>query len=536
MPLALPHNIRPTGPEQKPLQELLNQAFTEDDLDRLVKYRLNLAPKNLYATRDPFYVRLTHLMEKVDTESRWGEFLLLVCLEKPTNTLLLNVCCGLARLPLPEWQRCVRCRLLAESLGMGFDLPVLQRMVENKLAKDKLAALRREPFEEFAFALAELIVGDDLTNVEVTKHVVREGLRIFPEHPMLRGFGGYFFPNDLQAWLTEPHEVDKQLADSARQAVQSVRDVCQTQPAFRTIIIGLHPDLKAITTQSNRLGSIKTLHDSLHQLVVEYLGQLPDLSDRVEMPDSRIELADLCDRLKTEFIPRFKKFQTNPLLSAISLNWISELEDVEKAWSQTLRTNSPPAKLREALQDVYDDIERVTSRELFKINVRLVDGAREYKIDELLRVLASIKNALSQGGLAADSLLQIEVGFNDLANLNFKLQVLINQHDHWQKFEHELQNASLDDLRVARRDWQRLARSGQTYFQLSPPWWLALVQEQIQKLEAALDAGALAGLEEPARHIQKLVHMRFLQVDRDLKEYFEPLSSAVNSLSSLLTV
>jgi hypothetical protein len=205
---------------------------------------------------------------------------------------------------------------------------------------------------------------------------------------------------------------------------------------------------------------------------------------------------------------------------------------VEKNWPGDLKGEEQV----HALEDIHDTIERVAQRESFKINVRMVEGAREFKIGELLQALADIDQTLRERNLLPGTLSSIQKGFRDLTDLNIRLQGLIEQHDQWQAIDHELQNAPRDNDRHFKKTWERVAKQAEGVVSLSPPAWVGEYRSYAESLDAALKRGNKTEVEEYFEAVKTLVQARFLEVDENLNRFFGPLCEAGKSLATLLTV
>lgn len=522
--------IKPSGTDQLPLFNALNAAFSPDDLQRLVKYRLNLDPDSVFPPNSLKKDWVNKLLEEVDRTDRWYDFLFLVCLDKPTNLVLLEICGQLRSTSLIEWQKLVRIRLLGESLRVGFGASVLEDLV-LKLQKPIPATVPKTPLEKLAFGLAEWADQENLS-----ESLVLLALHFCPNHPGLQEYTRFFLSLPPPQSPADPAPfVGKKESDSVKATLEALRHLAQAHPTIKARIDACRPRLEEIEDRSNRLSSLKDLHESLHQLLTEYPPKLRLLALEAATPIARRELSKLRLRFKSEFIQRFKSFVSDRHLSADHFEWIQELEEVDKVWAKHLNANGAQPD-ESILDDIHDSIERVAQRESYKLNVRMVEGAREFRISQLIQTLDEISQALTDTMPPSADLVPIRKGFHDLADLNIQLQRLIDEHDHWQTIVHELEVFPVGNVRQARLSWKVIITMGQTIIPLSPPEWMSDYQLYATGLETALTLGNVAGVEEYYGNVRALIEARFVQVDKALDDFFDPLCEAGRSLSFLLTV
>jgi hypothetical protein len=82
--------IKPSLTEQGPLHRAICDAFSPDGLTRFVKYRVGIVPEDVFPQGSDKPKCVDRLLEEVDRTDSWNDFLLLVCLDNPTNRVLLD--------------------------------------------------------------------------------------------------------------------------------------------------------------------------------------------------------------------------------------------------------------------------------------------------------------------------------------------------------------------------------------------------------------------------------------------------------------
>ena len=524
MSTAVP-SIRPAKNQWALVGRAISNLFSQDGLRRLAR-SLDLDTELVFLRQSNKDQDIECLCERADLTSRWNDLLLAASMEQPADPTLLDVCCLLSGVSHPVWRGCVRGRLLGDALCVGFPEGLLEGLV-HRLGKTLPDDLPRSPRERFARALAVWAEEEGWSF-----DLVREAYRAYlpHSHPDLRRYAGHFLPEGWEADLTAPSE--GVVSDRAREACAHVGAAIDRQPALRAKIQACRPRLLAFARHSTDLCAIKELHDCLHGLATEYPAQLHELITDAGSPTAQAKLRRLRRRLKLEVLPELRRLAASGPSPEAHQDWIAELEQADAAWEESLKAPPDP----DALDEVCEIIDRVAHRELDKVNVRLVDGARGFRIGDVLEALGEVERALGQAGCPPDVLAAVRQGSRDLADLDIRLRAMIGQHDQWQTIDRELQVTTVDVPHKARRGWSRLAARFEAVVPLSPAEWVTEYRACAAALDKALEVGDAGAAGEAFVDINQLARSQFLGVDDELKQFFGPLCEVGQSLATHLAV
>lgn len=303
-------------------------------------------------------------------------------------------------------------------------------------------------------------------------------------------------------------------------------------PSVDTVAIRFGADFAAASRHIVVLSDYKDLHDALHNLHFQCYSFVLLESRRSAVADINWDGLVPADSILQQIITTTGGVVARNTLPPGETAFLTELQAARGELAAALE-NSDPAPLKKAARR----IDRVLAIQPSRINVRLLDTARELPLADLEASMVKIRSQLAEVDLASAEGQRFAGGVGALTKLRAGVKALCDEHDAWQEIDAEMRRieaqlgADLGDLEFS---WESLRKKIAALCAPGRGVWAAVLNEEIQKLDSVLAAGLPPKITQAFRRCYSKVGARFYDVDFELKSLCDELRKVGAELDHIL--
>jgi hypothetical protein len=314
--------------------------------------------------------------------------------------------------------------------------------------------------------------------------------------------------------------------------LMALPELMQRFPDVRNTVNAFQNDFKVAHKQVNLLGDYKDLHDQLHKLQFHCYNGIVQAAARFPNDDQAIDnVTDYALTLEG-IIEELKQIAAEPSMPKQELVWINDLGQV-KADLRNAVDNLDGASLKKVIWS----LNRLLTMHPARINSLLNFSAHSLHLSELLNALLSICNTLTSLDLDKNKVAAFQSGMGALNELSRILDLLVDDHDHWQSVDVELRRieATLDrDVTELQMWWPTIKSMADPLYITNPEEWAAALKHESDGLEEAMTSNNPLKVRRCFRSYQRRVTDRFYRVDVKLKALCADLRQIGAPLAAIL--
>ncbi len=280
------------------------------------------------------------------------------------------------------------------------------------------------------------------------------------------------------------------------------------------------------------LSDYKDLHDALHDLHFQCYNFALQESRRADATTVNWESLIHAEAVLSRILAAIQEVAARPTLAPTETSFIVDLETASCELHAAIDANDlaqvkPPVRR----------LGRVLAIQPSRINLRLSDTARGLPLVALAESMAKMRGQLTDSDLASEEGRRFDQGVAALAVLRRDVQELCAEHDAWQEIDAEMRRIEAQlgqDLGDLEFSWEGLRKKLVALCADPAEAWAAVLQEEVEKLDAALAAGVPARVTQAFRRCYSKAGARFYDVDFELKELCDELRKVGAELDKIL--
>jgi len=340
----------------------------------------------------------------------------------------------------------------------------------------------------------------------------------------------------LRGWGEQVEDLpDDEEFSTVGQLSDALHDVANLmhKPALRSDLSIYQETFDFLNNQITVLKIYKDLHDQLHQLQFSCY-RLIAIGAR-QFPRSRSFIESL--RLYTiglqQIVDSLWEIAERPGFPANERHWIKQLAQVHELLVEAIET-----RRKEPFDLSLFEIERVINLQPTRINEGLKAIARSLPFEQLARAITMAKESTTLeigGNSAPDTIAQ---GLIALETLRTNLNLLLEEHDTWQRFEPDLRLYESNPLHYLQRFtyvWKKdLKPSLDELYRRRNDRWIRELQRVGERLDQALAAPATSALADSCYAFYSSFGKCFFQADKELQEQCNQLRMIDGPLKSII--
>ena len=292
-------------------------------------------------------------------------------------------------------------------------------------------------------------------------------------------------------------------------------------------------DLAAASRHIVVLSDYKDLHDALHNLHFQCYNFLLLESRRDDPAAIKWDGLLPAEGILQQIITTTGGAVTRGSLPPEETAFLDELQTASAELTAALEADDP-VPLKKATRR----IERVLAIQPSRINLRLLDTARELPLEPLESGLRKILGQLTGADLASPEGQRFAAGVEALTRLRTELQALCDEHNAWQEIDSEMRRIEAQlstDLGDLEFSWESLRKKiAALCVPTTKGPWAAELNEEIQKLDSTLAAGLAPKITQAFRRCYSKAGARFYNVDFALKSLCDELRKVGAELDQIL--
>jgi hypothetical protein len=213
-------------------------------------------------------------------------------------------------------------------------------------------------------------------------------------------------------------------------------------------------------------------------------------------------------------------------------SWLEHLRQAQASLAEANRA----LDIR-SLQDTSWHLHRVLPTQSVRINQRLITVAAALRLPELLKAMTHLCDGLDVLRKEPAMVSRVRSSVDHLDSLNRKLTPLIEQHDHWQSVDLELQriedNMSQGTAELE-KTWPYLRPQAAPLYRDNSADWAARLRDNEDELDTAIAAQNPAKMRRHFGRYHTRARHRFHEVDKQLKALCDELSQVGEALDLLV--
>ena len=292
-------------------------------------------------------------------------------------------------------------------------------------------------------------------------------------------------------------------------------------------------DLAAASRHIVVLSDYKDLHDALHNLHFQCYNFLLLESRRDDPATINWDGLLPAEGILQQIITTTGGAVTRGALPPEETAFLTELQTAAAELTAALEA-CDAAPLKKATRR----IDRVLAIQPSRINLRLLDTARELPLEPLEAGLRQILGQLTGADLASPEGQRFATGVEALTRLRGELQALCDEHNAWQEIDSEMRRIEAQlstDLGDLEFSWESLRKKIAALCEpTTKGQWAAVLNEEIQKLDSVLAAGLAPKITQAFKRCYSKAGARFYDVDFELKSLCDELRKVGAELDQIL--
>lgn len=321
-------------------------------------------------------------------------------------------------------------------------------------------------------------------------------------------------------------DIQKGLDALAHMARAMARD-----PMVQPIILRVRDDLQATSDNIARLSNYKQLHDEFQELQVRYSVIERDCQSVATDGSAWNTLAEYLTQWD-EIMDRLLTLAQQPSFAPADVQWARRLTQVQRDVRLALESQAV-----EPLIQALPILRRMLEREPSLVNAKMFEVVRQMLHRSVIPPLVELRDGLAQHYADAVSLDEFARGIESVKGLRDRLQVLVTDHDRWQRLEDELNPIASNLGRspdLLMQSWPYVSDLVKDMLDgLSDDWAVALVSLDM-RIQACLAAGELARARPLFYQFHSRVGNRFRIVNDELLKVVTELQKIGESLELFL--
>lgn len=302
-------------------------------------------------------------------------------------------------------------------------------------------------------------------------------------------------------------------------------------PNARPLILRIRDDLQDASDHITRLSNYKHLHDEFQELQVRY--------SVIERDCRSVETDETAWNTLAEYLTqwdgimsRLLAIAAQPSFASGDVAWSARLVQVQRSVRDALETQAI-APLANALPVVR----RLLEREPSLVNAKIFEVVRGMLQRSVIPPLVELREALAQQRVDRISLDEFARGIESLRGLRDRLQVLVTEHDRWQRMEDEL-NPIAGNLNrspeMLAQSWPFVSSLAHEMLDGLQEEWAVAILALDARIQAQLAANDVLRARPLFYQFHSRVSNRFRIVDDDLLKVVVELQKIGDSLQRFL--
>ncbi|MDW8351479.1 MAG: hypothetical protein RML99_06175, partial [Anaerolineae bacterium] len=302
-------------------------------------------------------------------------------------------------------------------------------------------------------------------------------------------------------------------------------------PNARPLILRIRDDLQDASDYIARLSDYKRLHDEFQELQVRYSVIERDCRNAETDETAWNTLAEYLTQWDG-IISRMLAIAKRPSFAPGDTAWATRMAQIQRRVCDALETQTV-----KPLTEILPVMRRLLEREPSLVNAKIFEVVRAMLQRSVIPPLVELREALAQQQVDPLSLDEFARGIESLKGLRDRLQMLVTEHDRWQRIEDELNPIASNIGRspdVLAQSWPFVSSLVHEMLDgLQEDWASAILtlDARIQERLAADDAPRARPL---FYQFQSRVSNRFRIVDDDLLKVVVELQKIGDSLQRFL--
>lgn len=302
-------------------------------------------------------------------------------------------------------------------------------------------------------------------------------------------------------------------------------------PTARPLILRIRDDLQDASDYIIRLSSYKHLHDEFQELQVRY--------SVIERDCRSVETDETAWNTLAEYltqwdgiISRLLAIAAQPSFAPSDVAWTTRLTQAQRSVRDALETQTISP-----LANVLPAVRRLLEREPSLVNAKIFEVVRAMLQRGVIPQLVELREALAQRRVDSISLDELARGIESLKGLRDRLQVLVTEHDRWQRMEDELNPIASNLSRnpeVLAQSWPFVSSLAHEMLDGLQEDWATAILTLDARIQERLAAGDVPRARPLYYQFHSRVSNRFRIVDDDLLEVVEALQKIGDSMQGFL--
>jgi hypothetical protein len=308
-------------------------------------------------------------------------------------------------------------------------------------------------------------------------------------------------------------------------------------PEVRNAVVVCQVDWDAMCRQIDDLMNYKDLHDQLHQLQFNCYEPIVRTIRSGALDEETRDALSAYEVNLQAIVENLRDIDRRPGSGARGTEWIESLFDAGAELRAAIDCGDA-----DRLRRATGRVRRVLDRQPVRINERIIESARELRLNGVVEALTRVCDRLAQRGIDPERVGELKSGLADLSRLIDDLNATRDNHAQWQEVDVELRLIDIWADRSAENLVGELAESWPHVRRLTDPLcggsgddWAVQFRAAGERLDRAIvaqDKGA-TGLFRTFRH---RAGVRFFKVDTDMKRVCEQVRRRGSSLALALRV
>jgi CHAT domain len=305
-----------------------------------------------------------------------------------------------------------------------------------------------------------------------------------------------------------------------------------TEPTLRDQMIAFRGYLSSVDAHLSEIDGMKSLHDWLHRLQLEFHAQLATIGRNFPDPFAADELARYTRRVRRQ-MPELHEIVRSSWIAGLSLEGLEN----EVLGILALVEESMESLKKSSLDDALFELDRVLGFEMPRLDAAIAKAASDLDLGTLAQRLESIVGVLPLVGDEPKKVRDTSVHLRGLAGI---LQDQVVKHGVWQRIDNDIRfvwSRLQISIESAKMNWQRLQRGLIQCCGKESEEWATQLHKSVLRMDGFVSSADKNRVLGEFVEIRQLASEQFAIADNALLascDELRPLSSDVRLLMTVL--